>query len=726
MRVYTLLFFLWLGALMTGRAQRGWPPVYEIKTDSGNLVIDTTHFQILEDPEGDYTLEQVQRNSAFRFGAVYNKNRRSHVYWVRMRVKNSLPHDLNLYLCEFNTSYLDMYWLDAKQQWQHQRTGILVPLSEIPDHEGNKERSRLFFRLQPGQKTTIYQRSANAVWQPPIMYLQPQLQTEAYRIKLAYKSLRVDNSWRDYFFKGIMIGILILAVCYNLFIFFSTKDRVFLYFAICLFFFTLDRNGYYVQLSFFADYPYVFRLLYYSFFFLFFTFFIRSIQLFIQPAPELTRLNKATTFLLGLTILVSIIQFLAFGLLPLPANTLGTVIEVLIRVVYILCVIMMVRMIRRDSSDARVALLATAPLFLFWMIALTSSFGVNVSYELWQELLIYIENACFAWMIVFFSGALISRYNSARKRVAQQAIEKEQLEKEREIERNRLIANQNELLERQVNERTAQLQTSLENLRTAQDQLIQKEKLASLGELTAGIAHEIQNPLNFVNNFSEVSTELVTELEEEQEKPDRDSDLEKELLGDLKQNLQKITHHGNRASRIVESMLEHSRTSNGERQPTDLNALCDEYLRLAYHGLRAKDKSFNCQLVTNVEPSSQRLNVVPQEIGRVLLNLFNNAFYAVHQKQKECPDDYQPTVTVKTKYLDNQVEIRVVDNGLGMTEAVQQKIFQPFFTTKPSGEGTGLGLSLSYDIITKGHGGTMHVESEPGKGTEFIIRLPIA
>ncbi len=248
--------------------------------------------------------------------------------------------------------------------------------------------------------------------------------------------------------------------------------------------------------------------------------------------------------------------------------------------------------------------------------------------------------------------------------------------------------------------------------------------MASLGELTAGIAHEIQNPLNFVNNFSEVSAELVTELEEEQLKPDRDTDLEAELLVDLKQNLQKITHHGSRASAIVRGMLEHSRSATGEKQPTNLNALADEYLKIAYHGLRAKDKDFNSELKTDFGPDLGLIELAPQEIGRVLLNLYNNAFYAVNERQKTATDDYQPTVTVSTSQFNGHTEIRVSDNGTGIPDSVKAKIFQPFFTTKPTGEGTGLGLSLSYDIITKGHGGTLSVESQEGEGTTFMVKLP--
>jgi len=286
------------------------------------------------------------------------------------------------------------------------------------------------------------------------------------------------------------------------------------------------------------------------------------------------------------------------------------------------------------------------------------------------------------------------------------------------------LAAQNETLEIQVAQRTGELQRSLADLRATQAQLIQKEKMASLGELTAGIAHEIQNPLNFVNNFSEVSTELLEELEEEQAKPVRDAGLEAELVGDLKQNLGKISHHGRRAAAIVKGMLEHSRTSTGERAPTDLNQLTDEYLRLAYQGLRAKDKSFNAALETDFAPGLPLVEAVGADVGRVLLNLFGNAFYAVQKRQQTGEAGYQPTVTVSTNQVGKQVQIQVSDNGAGMSAAVQAKIFQPFFTTKPTGEGTGLGLSLSHDIIAQGHGGTLSVESREGQGTEFVISLP--
>ncbi|UFH52623.1 sensor histidine kinase [Spirosoma sp. KNUC1025] len=294
--------------------------------------------------------------------------------------------------------------------------------------------------------------------------------------------------------------------------------------------------------------------------------------------------------------------------------------------------------------------------------------------------------------------------------------------KRREMQMNVLLEQQKQEIQNQ----RAQLEQTRIELKVAQTQLIQKEKMAGLGELTAGIAHEIQNPLNFVNNFSEVSTDILSELSEGplQLLPESGQAYVLELIDDLTNNLQKINHHGQRASSIVKGMLNHSRTSTGEVQATDLNSLTDEYLRLAFHGQRAIDREFSCSLITHFDPQIGKVNLMSQEMGRVLLNLFNNAFYAVHERQKRAGDTYQPTVAVDTRKTHAGIQIRVSDNGTGMPQSIQQKIFQPFFTTKPIGEGTGLGLSLSYEIITRGHGGVLLVESQEGSGTEFIIQLP--
>jgi two-component system, NtrC family, sensor kinase len=279
-----------------------------------------------------------------------------------------------------------------------------------------------------------------------------------------------------------------------------------------------------------------------------------------------------------------------------------------------------------------------------------------------------------------------------------------------------------------LQEQKEKVETTLSQLRSTQAQLIQSEKLASLGELTAGIAHEIQNPLNFVNNFAEVSAEMLAEMEEELDKGDTQE--VKAIAADLKQNLSKINHHGQRAASIVKGMLEHSRASTGVKEPTDLNALADEFLRLAYHGLRAKDNNFNARLETHFDPDFPKVSVIPQDIGRVLLNLINNAFYAVNQRATTVgaplagTQPYVPTVIVSTKKLENALEVHVQDNGNGLPESIKDKIFQPFFTTKPTGQGTGLGLSLAYDIVTKGHGGSLEVLSTEGVGSEFILTLP--
>jgi signal transduction histidine kinase len=266
-----------------------------------------------------------------------------------------------------------------------------------------------------------------------------------------------------------------------------------------------------------------------------------------------------------------------------------------------------------------------------------------------------------------------------------------------------------------------QVDSTLNELQATQKQLVQSEKMASLGELTAGIAHEIQNPLNFVNNFSEVNKELLAEMNEEIDKGNYDE--VKAISKDVSDNQEKINHHGKRAEAIVKGMLQHSRSSSGQKEPTDINALADEYLRLAYHGLRAKDKSFNATMKTDYDESIGKINIVPQDIGRVILNLITNAFYVVTEKKKLQSENYEPTVSVSTKKVSDKILISVKDNGNGIPQKVLDKIFQPFFTTKPTGQGTGLGLSLSYDIV-KAHGGEIKVDTKEGEGTEFIIILP--
>ena len=342
----------------------------------------------------------------------------------------------------------------------------------------------------------------------------------------------------------------------------------------------------------------------------------------------------------------------------------------------------------------------------------------------------YFDMAIIAGFVWIF--AIWVNYNKQQK-----ALEYERQQRQSEEQQKQFVTAQKDELEVLVTERTAELtkqknelQQIVNELKTTQTQLIQSEKMASLGELTAGIAHEIQNPLNFVNNFSEVNKELADELEEEAAKGNMDE--VKAIAKDIKENEQKINFHGKRADAIVKGMLQHSRANTGKKEPTDLNALADEYLRLSYHGLRAKDKSFNADFTTDFDESIGKINLVPQDIGRVLLNLFNNAFYAVNEKKKAPAlkgESYEPAVSVTTKAIRSPLaggaeglEISVRDNGVGIPQKVLDKIYQPFFTTKPTGQGTGLGLSLSYDII-KAHGGELKVKTKEGEGAEFKITL---
>jgi signal transduction histidine kinase len=450
-------------------------------------------------------------------------------------------------------------------------------------------------------------------------------------------------------------------------------------------------------------------------------------QFFRHALKTFSDYRKWDTFFISLSVFLALNQLLSivgqFGL----ARTLSLLPNLQIQLhgalLFSSLLVTLLLYIKRRDRFYITFLIASLPYILLNLLFSLSLFREKLAIDFRL-----FELICIFWLVVLFAFNLFTRYNALQKENAQKSIDNERLAKEKEIERNQLIAAQNETLEREVAKRTAELEKSLSDLKTTQNQLIQSEKLASLGELTAGIAHEIQNPLNFVNNFSEVSAELVEEMQEELDKGDPEE--ARAIADDVRQNLQKINHHGKRASSIVKGMLEHSRLSTGERQSTDINALADEYLRLAYHGLRAKDSQFNADYELIADDKLPPVKVVSQEIGRVLLNLINNAFYAVNQRAKKGEANYQSKVIVYTKGNGNQsdgraVEIRIKDNGTGMSEATKAKIFQPFFTTKPTGEGTGLGLSLSYDIITKGHNGTIEVESIEGEGTTFIVRLPV-
>jgi len=380
---------------------------------------------------------------------------------------------------------------------------------------------------------------------------------------------------------------------------------------------------------------------------------------------------------------------------------------------------------QKELKQLRMLFWSFAPIILFSFLKDLVEVTSHELFKKWDSYFDIGILVSFIWLIaIFFS------HNRQMK-----IMEKERIKRLHEDELNRAIAIRKVELEGLVAERTAELmeqkeelQHAITELRTTQTQLIQSEKMASLGELTAGIAHEIQNPLNFVNNFSELNIELSAELKEELVKLGLPEDARinlEEIIDDIIRNEEKINHHGKRADSIIKGMLQHSRASSGKKEPTDINSLVDEYLRLSYHGLRAKDKSFNASFQTNFDETIGKINIISQDIGRVILNLFTNAFYSVSEKKKLNSSGYEPTVYVQTKKAGDKVEIVIRDNGTGIPQKLIDKIFQPFFTTKPTGQGTGLGLSLSFDIIAKGHGGELKVNSKEGEYAEFIIILPI-
>jgi two-component system NtrC family sensor kinase len=375
-------------------------------------------------------------------------------------------------------------------------------------------------------------------------------------------------------------------------------------------------------------------------------------------------------------------------------------------------------------KPARPVLIGITP---YIIVSIITSLVKVVSSDLYNYLKFFLTPADFVAVLWGFgTWIVVNKQSKELNKVRAKALEVE--------ENSRITEAMKAQLEIQVAERTVELtkqkealEQTLRELKATQAQLIQSEKMASLGELTAGIAHEIQNPLNFVNNFSEVSHELLDEMKTELDSGNAEEAVA--IASDVKQNLEKIIFHGKRADAIVKGMLQHSRKSTGQKEETNINALADEYLRLSFHGLRAKDKSFNANFQTNFDESIGKIDVVPQDIGRVLLNLINNAFYAVSEKKKVVGENYQPTVTVSTKKIKSPlvkecIEIVVADNGTGISAENVKKIFQPFFSTKPTGQGTGLGLSISYDIITKQHGGTIQVQTKEDEGTSFIIQLP--
>jgi len=718
--------------LFVAYPQAAFPPLYEIKSDTATmLVLDSVYWQKLEDVAGKWTFEEVSREplsgrfhaQGARVDGIDTGN--AHVHWQRYRLKNTIPHTISISL-NSPVDFFDVYVTKTGEPVQHLHTGRLRKWEERDGLKSALRTGAVSFSIAAGEEITIYDRRyrKNEV----IHYTSVRLFNTEKLIQEEYVD-QVDS--RTVYYESFhlqetfIIGMIFISIFISVFFYRVVKEKVYMYFALFALFLAINRL--YNIASAYAEW---FRqdlsryVNYIGFAWVVIPFFlVQFIRYFFLVKKTYPKWDKV---LFGAGILNIIMGTGGVIIYALRNGTINWVYEGSTVLAFLLIplavIITSLLYIRNSNRSFRYITYGAIPLMLLYMLSVFS-FDLKILSTYFR----LIEMIFLCWLLLCFVRVLIMRFDALRKENAQQALDKERLAKEKEMERNQLIAAQKVQLEKDVAERTAALKQSLEELKSTQSQLIQSEKMASLGELTAGIAHEIQNPLNFVNNFSEVSNELIDEMNEALNKGDIEE--AKAIGNDIKQNLEKINHHGKRADAIVKGMLQHSRSSSGKKEPADINKLTDEYLRLAYHGLRAKDKSFNATLKTDYDESIGSINIISQDIGRVILNLITNAFYAVDEKKKaprppEGGVPYDPTVSVSTKKIGDKVAIRIADNGNGIPQKVLDKIFQPFFTTKPTGQGTGLGLSLSYDIV-KAHGGELTAETKEGEFAAFVITLPV-
>ena len=715
------------------KALNSWPPAYEIKADTASSIeIPDKYWQILEDPSRKLTINQVSSSAfdaKFHINNLRAKGYNYQVtnYWLRYTFKNTLSRPVKVAINE-TVAYAYLYTHKPDGTWQVQTTGSLVP---VANRAGLKRVEDFVVTIAPGEAMEFYEKDIFDFWLDKPKSFVMHIGFADAVIEKSY--INNEKSLTQLLFSAVILGILLMAGLINLLFYRVVKEKTYLFFAFFLF-----TIGFYeittsilARYLIFKEHLYFFNLVRYSEITTFFFFLMHFIRNYLSTEKHTPKWDK---FLIFFSWFIVVLMF-GDVLLPVEINYksfIGITIPLnLIFYSYMPIITFTMLFYLRINKEAKVGIIAMLPLMLWIGFAYSYRYVNVVLFELLKisptKLYYWIHDSdevvtliCFSCLIIVFLWILFKRYEDLQQRLIQTALD-------REIERGQLMEEQNEKLERQVEVRTAELKQSVDELKTTQQQLIQSEKLASLGELTAGIAHEIQNPLNFVNNFAEVNMELADEITEELINGDTNEAID--IISSIKQNLEKILHHGKRADGIVKGMLQHSRSSSNTREATDINKLADEYLRLAYHGLRAKDKSFNLEMETYFDASQPIIDIVPQDIGRVLLNLFTNAFYATQQKQKTAGSSYKPILQLTTRLKDkkgfNEIEIVVEDNGNGIPKDVKDKILEPFFTTKPTGEGTGLGLSISYDIVVKGHGGRIDIESIPGDFTVFTITLPI-
>lgn len=674
----------------------------ELEISKGVLFLEdsTQSLQINE------VLGQNRRNLFRPVEQSTKKKEMVDVYWLRFSVKNATDFDREWIFDFENWSYVDFYYQD-NTQFLLKKTGHLYPYRKRDYPVANKSYIKLPIKAGASKECIVrleYQQSISKIPQD-------------LRFSVAPRTWVDDENTLTGKVIFTFLGIFAVMFLYNLFIFIVTRQRSYAYYLfvlICAFYFTSNNSGYIISMFGSIDILPIIASK--------FEYFGTNVAgiaylLFVQSLMQTQhRYPKWHRFLNGLIIVNVIISVLFFVVFKI-AFTLSLITSSIVLVALISLITRCIRDKYPSAIYFLIGYLANLAGVFCLMSVLAGALPKN------DFTYIYSLPAGLTVEIVLFSFALANVINTLRK----DNEEKQRRNIQQLLENQQLQTKVNRELEQKVNERTAELDLSLSRLRATQNQLLLKEKLASLGELTAGIAHEIQNPLNFVNNFSELNIELLKELQEERKKANgtRDEELENELLNDIANNDAKINYHGMRASSIVKGMLEHSRANTGERQLTDFNGLTNEYLNMTYQGLKARDKSFDIEIITDFDPQLPQIEIVQQDIGRFLLNLYNNAFYATQEKSNQRGNSYQPKIWVSTRLVNTHAELRIRDNGTGIAEEIINKIFQPFFTTKPTGIGTGLGLSISYDIITKGHNGELTVESTLGEYTEFVARIPL-
>jgi signal transduction histidine kinase len=635
-------------------------------------------------------------NHLFKPANIDEINQKDKHFWLVLKLNNSGDLSKELLIGTTKFDHINFYVSDAVLGFTKTKGGLLCPNKDREIIKGPT--SFVKFKLNAQQQIIIYLEVKN-VRKPNFDYAPVPI--KIFEHDIFYKRLASNQN-----FLFFVLGAILLMALYNFFIYWIVKDAAYLYYvgynlAFCSF--VLITEGGFIQ-RFFEDSYYQFTLVNHAGA-ITLIFYIPFAKRMLNIKLWYPQLDQFLSILFIVYIFSEIFTILEFNTLATVLNfTLSTLTLNVIAVVSGLIYFKKHYLPAKYFFSALLFYFTGAIIMILQMLEVLPDriFGLG-----WSGFLQSGE----VMQLTFFSLSLASRYAVIRQQLAMEELEKEKILRQKDIELKAILEKENEILEQKFQARTRELEAS-------QSRLVQQEKLASLGQLTAGIAHEIKNPLNFVTNFSEIGNELIDEFIKTENTKERN-----DLSQDLKQVLSKINEHGKRADGIVKSMLEHSRSSKGETTSTDINKLCDEYLNLSYHGMRANNVDFNCEIIKDFKEGLPKINVVREDLSRVILNLLNNAFYAVSDKFKDTKE-YQPTVKLSTTLHQNQLLIKVWDNGNGIPNNIISKIFEPFYTTKPTGVGTGLGLSLSYDII-KAHGGDLKVVSELNNFTEFTIILEL-